>query len=111
MGTHPIFESDFDCLTAWVEKESDRGRDRVIEDVDPVPDHAIESGTDLAIVKEDDRAIETEIVDETDLLKERDLLISKKRSKLKKNSTEDKSKPENGAITFSAAIETSKMRR
>merc|ERR1711973_363541 len=23
MGTHPIFESDFDCLTEWVDREVD----------------------------------------------------------------------------------------
>jgi len=23
MGTHPIFESDFDCLTVWTEKKWD----------------------------------------------------------------------------------------
>merc|ERR1712031_143897 len=28
MGTHPIFESDFDCLTEWVAVEEDLNRDR-----------------------------------------------------------------------------------
>jgi len=94
--------------SAWVEK--DRGQDRGKGDVDldPALDHAIESETDLAIVKEDDLAIEIVQVAEKDLLKES--LISKKRSKLKKSSTKDKMKRENGVITFSGAIETSKMR-
>lgn len=94
--------------SAWVEK--DRGQDRGKEDVDldPALDHVIESETDLAIVKEDDLAIEIVQVAEKDLLKES--LISKKRSKLKKSSTKDKLKRENGVITFSGAIETSKMR-
>ena len=98
--------------SAWVEKESDRGQDLGKEedaDLDPVhvPDHVIEDETDLAIVKEDD--LEIVQVAEIDL-RERDLLILKKKSKLKKNSTEDKKKRESGEITFSGAIETSKMR-
>ena len=92
-------------------KESDRGQDLGKEDgdLDHVPDHVIEGGTDLAIVKEDD--LETEIVQVAEIdLRERDLLILKKKSKLKKNSTEDKMKRGSGEITFSGATETSKMR-
>ena len=102
--------------SAWVEKESDRGQDLGKEedaDLDPVhvPDHVIEDETDLAIVKEDDLETDLEIVQVAEIdLRERDLLILKKKSKLKKNSTEDKKKRESGEITFSGAIETSKMR-
>jgi|ERR1712127_151643 len=66
MGTHPIFESDFDCLTEWEDREA--ARDLVIE----IGNEKIRSARDRDLENEDDRAreIESLVETETDLAKE-----------------------------------------
>jgi len=54
MGTHPIFESDFDCLTEWVAVGADldhvkRSLEKNREEVDP----EVESVNEVEIVKID----------------------------------------------------------
>jgi len=36
MGTHPIFESDFDCLTEKLKKDVDPGRRASLTDPSPL---------------------------------------------------------------------------
>merc|ERR1712037_265448 len=61
MGTHPIFESDFDCLTEWEDREADR--DHVIE----IENERIKSARDRDLGNEDDRVLEIESLVEIEI--------------------------------------------
>merc|ERR1712113_892338 len=77
MGTHPIFESDFDCLTEWVEIEAD-------------PDHLNDEDLEIAIGNDQGR----EIVVEEKIHFERQNRKSKRKSKPKMILIVVKIKPE-----------------
>merc|ERR1712137_1386506 len=54
MGTHPIFESDFDCLTEWVAVEADLDHaKRSLEKNREEVDLEVESANEVEIVKID----------------------------------------------------------
>merc|ERR1712037_570206 len=63
MGTHPIFESDFDCLTEWEDREAARDRDHVIE----IENERIKSARDRDLGNEDDRVLEIESLVEIEI--------------------------------------------
>merc|ERR1711990_382910 len=95
MGTHPIFESDFDCLTEWDvieadrDHQSDEDRDHVIETEEP-----------------EDRDQMTEIdVEEAIIHSEKEKQKLKKKLKLKKNLIEDKIKLEKEEIIIQDQME------
>merc|ERR1712142_151719 len=52
MGTHPIFESDFDCLTEWVAVDLDREK-RNLEKNQKEVDQEVENGNEAETEKID----------------------------------------------------------
>merc|ERR1711953_185686 len=72
MGTHPIFESDFDCLTEWGDREAAHDRDPVIgiknERIKSARGQDPVSEKDRDLGNEDDRVLEIESLVEIEIV-------------------------------------------